>query len=157
MAASIQAAQQAAQPQMPEGDPLDPEYQKKMYEAIQQKNVMENYEHALEHSPEVFGQVDMLYVDMSVNGEPVKAFIDSGAQVRSGRLPWRLLRSHNHTSLLTTTTALHTPLDPSDGCLISCTSLAGVSPSSQQFMFYDCLPVATQSCCAHVYIFHRVA
>lgn len=81
MAASIQAAQQ--QPQMPEGDPLDPEYQKKMYEAIQQKNVMENYEHALEHSPEVFGQVDMLYVDMSVNGEPVKAFIDSGAQVSS--------------------------------------------------------------------------
>eukprot|EP00892_Ulva_mutabilis_P007746 jgi/Ulvmu1/5343/UM022_0137.1 len=65
---------------MPVGDPLDPEFQMKMYEAIQQKNVMENFEHAMEHSPEVFGQVDMLYVDMVVNGEPVKAFIDSGAQ-----------------------------------------------------------------------------
>lgn len=80
MAARVQASQN--EPEMPTGDPLDPEYQKKMYEAIQQKNVNENYEHALEHSPEVFGQVDMLYVDMTVNGEPVKAFIDSGAQVR---------------------------------------------------------------------------
>lgn len=65
---------------MPAGDPLDPEYQRKMYEWIQQKNVEENFEHAMEHSPEVFGTVDMLYVNMTVNAEPVKAFIDSGAQ-----------------------------------------------------------------------------
>jgi DNA damage-inducible protein 1 len=74
------AAQARAAPSMPEGDPLDPEFQRKMYEAIQQQNIQENLEHAMEHSPEVFGTVDMLYVDMTVNGEPVKAFIDSGAQ-----------------------------------------------------------------------------
>jgi DNA damage-inducible protein 1 len=79
--AAEQARQKQAQgPPVPEGDPLDPEYQRKMYEYIQQKNVEENFEHAMEHSPEVFGEVDMLYVNMTVNGEPVKAFIDSGAQ-----------------------------------------------------------------------------
>jgi DNA damage-inducible protein 1 len=77
----LQMQQRGASVPMPEGDPLDPEYQKKMYEAIQQQNILENFNHAMEHSPEVFGQVDMLYVDMSVNGEPVKAFIDSGAQM----------------------------------------------------------------------------
>ena len=34
-----------------------------------------------EHSPEVFGQVEMLYVDMTANGEPLKVFVDSGAQM----------------------------------------------------------------------------
>ncbi|MCO5591895.1 hypothetical protein L7F22_045888 [Adiantum nelumboides] len=62
-------------------DPFDIEAQRKIEAAIQQNNVNENWEAAIEHNPEAFARVIMLYVDMEVNGVPIKAFVDSGAQM----------------------------------------------------------------------------
>ncbi|POO02873.1 Ubiquitin [Trema orientale] len=61
-------------------DPFDVEAQKKIEAAIRQRGIDENWEAALEHNPEAFARVVMLYVDMEVNGVPLKAFVDSGAQ-----------------------------------------------------------------------------
>lgn len=62
-------------------DPLNPEVQRKLQEIIDRKNVAENFENAIEYNPEAFSTVTMLYVDMEVNGNKLKAFVDSGAQM----------------------------------------------------------------------------
>lgn len=64
-----------------QADPLDIEAQQKIAEEIQQENINANMETAMEFSPESFGQVMMLYINCRVNNQPVKAFVDSGAQM----------------------------------------------------------------------------
>lgn len=64
-----------------EENPMDPENQKYLEERIRQQNVDRTYMEAMENSPEMFGTVIMLYINCKVNGKPVKAFVDSGAQM----------------------------------------------------------------------------
>ncbi|XP_034190559.1 DNA damage inducible 1 homolog rngo isoform X1 [Osmia lignaria lignaria] len=65
---------------MMNADPFDTETQRFIAEDIRQKNIEANMEAAMEYNPETFGSVVMLYINCKVNGFPVKAFIDTGAQ-----------------------------------------------------------------------------
>ena len=62
-------------------DIMDPGIQERIEQDIQQKNVQESRELAIEHAPEMFGRVEMLYINCRVNSKPIVAFIDSGAQM----------------------------------------------------------------------------
>lgn len=62
-------------------DPLDPTYQQRIAETIRKDNVEQNMLTAMEYNPESFGLVTMLYVDCRANHAPIKAFVDSGAQM----------------------------------------------------------------------------
>lgn len=60
--------------------PDDPANQRRISELINQQEIDEQMRNALEFTPEVFTPVHMLYINLEINGNPVKAFVDSGAQ-----------------------------------------------------------------------------
>ncbi|WKY06821.1 hypothetical protein Q1695_006755 [Nippostrongylus brasiliensis] len=62
-------------------DPASAEGQRLIQEQIQLENINYSYAQALEHTPEAYIPVHMLYIKMEINGHKVKAFVDSGAQV----------------------------------------------------------------------------
>lgn len=76
----LRREKEAERIRMLNANPLDPRYQQKIAEDIRHTNVQDNMESAIEHIPEMFGQVIMLYIKCTVNGCPVLAFVDSGAQ-----------------------------------------------------------------------------
>lgn len=62
-------------------NPDSPESQRRIMELINQQAIDENMQTALEETPESFTRVHMLYINCEVNDVPVKAFVDTGAQM----------------------------------------------------------------------------
>lgn len=55
------------------------------------ENIAQNMAAALENLPEAFGRVTMLYVNIEVNGHPVKAFVDRYCSLSSPSPSWMLI------------------------------------------------------------------
>lgn len=75
----IQREQERERIRMLNADPYDPVVQARIASEIDQTNISENLAVAIEHNPESFGRVVMLYISCQVNGIHVKALVDSGA------------------------------------------------------------------------------
>lgn len=62
-------------------NPENPENKKRLSELTDQQAIDEQLRNAYEYTPEVFTTVTMLYINLEINGTPVKAFVDTGAQM----------------------------------------------------------------------------
>lgn len=78
--ASISIEQQRLD-RLVETNPNHPDAQRHIEEKIRRKDIDAQWEHAMEHNPEAFASVVMLYCNFEVNKHPVTALIDSGAQM----------------------------------------------------------------------------
>jgi hypothetical protein len=56
------------------------EGQKRIEQAIRQKQIDESYQKAMEWNPESFVPVEMLFIQCELNKHPIRAFVDTGAQ-----------------------------------------------------------------------------
>jgi DNA damage-inducible protein 1 len=74
------AEQERLRIRMLQADPFDSQAQTLIAEEIRKQNIDSNMETAMEYHPEAYGQVTMLYIDCKVEGNLIKAFVDSGAQ-----------------------------------------------------------------------------
>ncbi|KRY76708.1 Protein DDI1 -like protein 2 [Trichinella pseudospiralis] len=61
-------------------DLMNAETQRRIEDSIMQQNIDHTLQHAIEHVPESFARVVMLFIKCKVNGQEVKAFVDSGAE-----------------------------------------------------------------------------
>ncbi|KAI9726609.1 MAG: DNA damage-inducible protein 1 [Chrysothrix sp. TS-e1954] len=59
---------------------INPENQEKVLEMIRRENLEREMDVVMRDHPELLTRVTMLYISLTVNGHPVKAFVDSGAQ-----------------------------------------------------------------------------
>jgi DNA damage-inducible protein 1 len=59
---------------------IDVNLQRSIEENIRNENIAKNMEIALEHTPEAFVSVNLLYIPCSINGHEIIAMIDTGAQ-----------------------------------------------------------------------------
>lgn len=77
---SYRSPQQQEEFQKLQENPDDPENQARIMEMIRQERIDENMQLAMDLTPESFTSVNMLYINIKVNGVKVQAFVDSGAQ-----------------------------------------------------------------------------
>ncbi|KAH0791424.1 aspartic peptidase [Histomonas meleagridis] len=55
--------------------------QRRIMQQIQQQRIHDNYEYAIQNNPEHFVSYSLLFISCKINNEPVRALIDTGAQV----------------------------------------------------------------------------